>query len=289
VGGILRRMFAVGHDVSDRNNAMSWKEAVKKRFSVSTDANKWDQMYERDTEKLDEHFFRLRRDFTVDFIVNNYDKRAKLCDLGCGAGPVTFELLRKGYDITGLDYSLDMLNNAARRIGSGQIYGKPLINGNCEALPLGNDVFDCVACLGVISYVEHYENIIKEIFRVLKPGGIVLVTFRNKYNLLMNDPIVLARFLAKKILFRPEEKQEFEIGQYLCSREVQAVIESNGFDFLDFKGIGFGPFNLRYRQLFSDKTSIKISQFISGLADKLHAEFVYRLASDVNILLFRKP
>jgi ubiquinone/menaquinone biosynthesis C-methylase UbiE len=202
-------------------------------------------MYERDTEKLDEHFFRLRRDFTVDFIVNNYDKRAKLCDLGCGAGPVTFELLRKGYDINGLDYSLDMLDNATRRLGAGQIYGKPLINGNCEALPFGDDVFDCVACLGVISYVEHSENIIKEIFRILKPGGIVLVSFRYKYNLVMNDPIVLAKLPARKILFRREEKQEFAIGQYLGSPEVQAVIESNG---LAHSALGTGNWSVTRHQ-----------------------------------------
>ena len=268
---------------------MSWKDAVKKRFSVSDDANKWNQMYEQDTEKLDEHFFRLRRDFTVDFIVNRFNKQAKLCDIGCGAGPVTFELLRRGYDITGLDYSRDMLDNAARRLVSGQIPDKPLINGNCEALPFRDNAFDCVACLGVISYVEHYENIIKEIFRVLKPDGIVLLSFRSKNNLIMNDPIVLVKSLAKKLSFRRGEEQKFEIGQYLNSREVQAKVISNGFDFLGFKGIGFGPFSIKYRQLFTDKTSIKLSQYISGLADTLKAEFVFKLASDVNILLFRKP
>lgn len=268
---------------------MTWKDDVKTRFSVAQDARKWDQMYEQDTEKLDEHIFRLRRDFTVDFIVNNYAKDAKLCDLGCGAGPVIFQMLSRGYDMVGLDYSGDMLGNAAKRLGAGQIPNKPLINGNCELLPFGDGIFDCVVCLGVISYVENYGNIINEIFRVLKPGGTVLVSFRNKYNLIMNDPIVLLRSLAKKLSLMSEKKNGFEIGQYLRAREVQALIESKGFDYLDFRGIGFGPFSIRHRQLFSDKTSIKISQFISSLADKLNAEFVYRLASDVHILIFRKP
>ena len=268
---------------------MSWKDDVRKRFSVTTDAKKWDQMYEQDTEKLDEHIFRLRRDFTVDFIVNNYDERAKLCDLGCGAGPVIFQMLSRGYDMVGLDYSGDMLGNAANRLSAGQIRNKPLINGNCELLPFGDSIFDCVVCLGVISYVENYENIIKEIFRVLKPGGTVLVSFRSKYNLIMNDLIVSLLSLAKKVLFMGEKKNGFEIGQYLSAREVQALIKSKGFAFLDFRGIGFGPFSIKHKRLFSDKTSIKISQYISSLADKLNAEFVYRLASDVNILIFRKP
>ena len=268
---------------------MSWKDDVKKRFSVTTDAKKWDQMYEQDTEKLDEHIFRLRRDFTVDFIVNNYDKQAKLCDLGCGAGPVIFQMLSRGYDMVGLDYSRDMLDNAANRLSSGNIRDKPLINANCELLPFGDGMFDCVVCLGVISYVENYENIFKEIFRVLKPGGTVLLSFRNKYNLIMNDPIVLLKTSVRKILFMREKKKGFEIGQYLSAREVQTLLKSNGFDFLDFKGIGFGPFSFKYKQLFSDKTSIKISQFISALADNLHAGFVFKLASDVNILICRKP
>ena len=100
---------------------MGWKDDVINRFSGEQDADKWNLMYAADTDNLDDHNYRLRRDYTVDYIVNNYDKTAKLCDVGCGAGPVTFEMLRRGYDIVGLDYSKDMLDNAAKRLADGRL------------------------------------------------------------------------------------------------------------------------------------------------------------------------
>ena len=187
---------------------MSWKEEVKVRFSQQDAAQKWDLMYETDTVSLDEDCFRLRRDYTVDYLVSNFDQNTPICDLGCGAGPVTFEMLKRGYNVVGLDYSIDMLSNAKRRLIAGGISGRPLINSNAETLPFQDEMFDCVVCLGVISYVENYENIIKEIHRVLRPGGTVVISFRNKYNLVSNDPVALTKFLAKKLLVSHEHARK---------------------------------------------------------------------------------
>ncbi|MGD2137795.1 MAG: class I SAM-dependent methyltransferase [Gammaproteobacteria bacterium] len=267
---------------------MGWKDDVINRFSGEQDADKWDRMYAADTANLDDHNYRLRRNYTVDYLVNHYDTTAKICDVGCGAGPVTYEMLRRGYDIVGLDYSRDMLDNAARRLAAGQLDRKPLINGNSEFLPFEDDVFDCVVCLGVISYVEHYENIVREIHRILKPGGRALISFRSRGNLLVSDPVYLGYSLAKRLVSL-RRKRPFEIGHHMRAAEVRARARDSGFVYTGFKGIGFGPFSLAHRHLFSGRTSIRISDFITRQADRLKAEFLFRLATDVNILLFRKP
>ena len=151
-------------------------------------------------------------------------------------------------------------------------------------------MFDCVVCLGVISYVENYENIIKEIFRILKPGGTVVLSFRNKYNLLANDPIALSKHLMKQMLItlKLRKPDKFRIGHYMVSREVSGLIKSNGFEFQSFKGIGFGPYAFWHRRLFRENVSIKISSFITQLASKLRAGFAFKLGTDVNILIFKK-
>lgn len=266
---------------------MAWKDDVTERFSIAQDAKKWDQMYARDTDNLDDHIFRLRRDYTVEYLVNHYGVEAQLCDVGCGAGPVTYEMLRRGYDIVGLDYSRDMLENAAKRLVDGQLDRKPLINCNSEALPFEDGVFDGVVCLGVISYVEHYENIIKEIHRILKPGGTVLISFRSRSNLLANDPVFLVHDVLKRP-FAARRTRPFKIGHYMRTREVRELIEANGFVCTDFKGIGFGPYSVAHKPLFSASTSIKLSDAITRLAGRLKAGFLFRIATDVNILIFRK-
>ena len=72
-------------------------------------------MYEEETKNLADEHFRVRRNFTVDYILGRFDKAASICDLGCGAGPVTVDLITHGYRVVGVDYSFDMLENARRR------------------------------------------------------------------------------------------------------------------------------------------------------------------------------
>ena len=73
---------------------------------------KWDRMYEEETSSLEDENYRLRRNYTVDHIINSFDKSVQICDLGCGAGPVTYEMLKRGYNIVGLDY---LHRHAAKR------------------------------------------------------------------------------------------------------------------------------------------------------------------------------
>lgn len=266
---------------------MSLKDEVVDRFSSRQDAGKWDEMYARDTDSLADHCFRSRRDYAVGYLATHYGKEAQICDIGCGAGPVTYAMLRQGYDIVGLDFSTDMLKNAAKRLSTGGVRRRPLINANCESLPFSDASFDCVVCLGVISYVEHYENILREIYRVLKPGGTVLLSYRSRSNLLANDPVFLLYDLLKRP-FIARKKRPFVIGHYMRPREVRRSVEAAGFVCTAFKGIGFGPYSIAHKKLFSARTSIRISEAISRMATRLNAGFLFRIAADVNILVCSK-
>ena len=269
---------------------MGWSEEVKERFSSREDATKWDQMYEDDAATVEEEFFRRRRDFTVEYVSQNFAESAKILDLGCGAAPVTYEMLKRGYDIVGADYSFDMLSNAQRRLKAGGISRLPLVNSNGETLPFADAHFDCVVCLGVISYVEGYENIIKDIRRVLKPGGTAIISYRNKRNLFCSDPVSLAKHFVKKLLIAVSLRgpDKFRIGRYMLLEEVRETIERNGLKLQFFKGIGFGPFSVWDQQLFSVSKAIKINNFITSVADKSGFEFWFKTAADVHVLVYKK-
>jgi len=269
---------------------MSWSEEVKVRFSDQEDAAKWDRMYEGNAATLEEEFFRLRRDFTVDYLTDKFDKAVPIFDLGCGAAPVTYEMLKRGHNIVGADYSLDMLMNATRRLMAGGVSERPLVNSNGETLPFQDEMFECVVCLGVISYVENYENVIKEINRVLKPGGTVIISFRSKYNLLSNDPVSLFKNIVKNVLIKLKLRRpdKFRIGHYMVCSEVMHTIQSNGFEFETFKGIGFGPYSVWGNKFLSVKNAIKFSSFITRTAERFGFGYLFKIASDVNILIYTK-
>lgn len=269
---------------------MNWKSDVKQRFSQAQDAGKWDDMYNKETENLEDAIFRQRRNATIEFIQKNYGTDAEICDIGCGAGPVTYELLRIGYTPFALDFSEDMLKNAKKRINTLNNVGCPLINGNSESLPFPDNYFDCVVCLGVISYVEHYENIIKEIERILKPGGTSIVTYRNSNNLILNDPVVIAKEFVKYItgMKKREEQPPFTIGHYMQYDEVLTTTKQAGLTLIDFKSMGFGPYHFNYKKLFSETTSIRIDRNLSRFFNVLPIKFFQKLANDVHMLFLRK-
>jgi ubiquinone/menaquinone biosynthesis C-methylase UbiE len=266
---------------------MAWKEDVRSRFSPQEDSVKWDRMYGEETENLEDEFFRLRRDFTVAYVAAHYGTDAAICDLGCGAGPVISVLLERGYDPVGLDYSADMLRNAATRIATGTPGRRPLARSDIQALPLRDESFDCAICLGVISYVEHYENIIREIRRILKPGGTAIVTYRNEKNLVVSDPVGPFRYAAKKTLRALGlASRTFRIGHYMSFKEVRRALQRNGLTVEAFEGIGFGPLRLNNRPLLSEKTSLKIHRALARWMEG--AEFPFRIGADVHIFVVRK-
>ncbi len=54
---------------------------------------------------------------------------------------------------------------------------------NTEPLPYGDNEFDLVTCTEVIEHIEHYRRTIREIYRVLRPGGILVLSTPNVLSL----------------------------------------------------------------------------------------------------------
>lgn len=106
-------------------------------------------------------------------------------DIGCGSGVYTEELLRLGYDTTGMDLSAEMIE-ASRRRFTGLTRNGPsvhLLTGDIEHLPFEDASFDLVLCVGVLGYLIEDEQAIREMARVTKPGGHVVVNVTNAFSL----------------------------------------------------------------------------------------------------------
>lgn len=265
---------------------------VRRRFSNEDSAGKWCRMYETETELLDEANYRQRRDIAVASVLARLGPGERVLDLGCGAGPVLVELRRRGIRASGLDYSEDMLANARRRLRAEGLDDGDLLAGDCRHAPWPDATFDVILCLGVISYVEHYEAIIAEADRLLKPGGTLLISFRNVFNPIFSDPVATARHVARRLLspllgaVRPEP---FVIGRFMDHREVTRQIEARGFVCVDFFGIGFGPFRIAGRRLFNERQSIEISRRLSAAAVRFGIRRPLRWLTDVSLWVYRKP
>ena len=91
-------------------------------------------------------------------------------DVACGTGDMVLELQKHGCTVTGVDLSEEMLSIAKRKVENGQWE-----IADAEHLPFPDDSFDAVTCaFGVRNFV-HLEQGLKEMLRVLKPGGRMVI------------------------------------------------------------------------------------------------------------------
>jgi demethylmenaquinone methyltransferase/2-methoxy-6-polyprenyl-1,4-benzoquinol methylase len=90
-------------------------------------------------------------------------------DVATGTGLVAAELLRQGFDVTGVDQSPEMLAIARRRFGA----RVRLIDASAQALPVDSGSFDHLTFTYLLRYVPDPPATLAELARVVRPGGIV--------------------------------------------------------------------------------------------------------------------
>lgn len=96
----------------------------------------------------------------------------KILDVGCGTGRHAIRMAEAGAEVTGVDFSLKMLE-VARKKAAG--LGVKFMHSDLNAIPL-DEPFDMVVCSLVLNHVEDLRSAMKEIARLTKVGGRVLIS-----------------------------------------------------------------------------------------------------------------
>jgi SAM-dependent methyltransferase len=95
----------------------------------------------------------------------------RVLEVGCGSAPCSRWLARQGADPVALDLSAGMLRHAAAS-NAATGTGVPLVQAGAERLPFADGAFD-LACsaFGAVPFVAEPERVMREVARVLRPGG----------------------------------------------------------------------------------------------------------------------
>jgi 2-polyprenyl-3-methyl-5-hydroxy-6-metoxy-1,4-benzoquinol methylase len=128
----------------------------------------------------------------LDRIMNRYeiDKRRRIIadvllpgpldglhvlDAGCGSGLFTADLVARGAEVTSIDIGRGLVQEARKKAPAAS-----LAQSSLQAIGFASGTFDAVLCTEVIEHTPDPRLSLGELFRVLKPGGTLVVTVPNR-------------------------------------------------------------------------------------------------------------
>jgi len=224
-------MESIGQKVDLWTN--EWKE-----LSIKSEIGMWD-------------YFGLRP-----WILKYTPRYGEVLEAGCGLGRYNFYLSHFGIDICGLDFSeetIDHLNNWQKKNG----YNLKFITGDVKNLPFKDNSLSGYLSFGVIEHFkEGPKEVLDEVYRVLRPGGIAIITTPNKsWNVKRNVLKRKIKHLIKKIIgikvipepffqyeYTPDQLKKFMHESNLFSLEISGSDYLYSFtEYGNFKGNNIHP------------------------------------------------
>ena len=146
-------------------------DAVLEYFDRTADG--YAEAYTRGTNSG--YSFRIRKQRVLEL----FDKPGgKVLDVGCGPGVIVDELVHgAGCEFWGVDVSPLMIDAATQRF---RTYPRThFVVGGVTPLDFPAETFDAVIAMGLLEYLDDPELVAREMYRVLKPGGTLIVTVPN--------------------------------------------------------------------------------------------------------------
>lgn len=126
-------------------------------------------------EKEDAHFWFWSRTRIIESFIKRHisidpGTEAKFCEVGCGTGLLSKQLVKKGYRVSCCDLFFEGLLFARER-GSGDEY----FQCNLLEFPFFNE-FDVILACDVLEHIAEDTNALSQLFEALKPGGYCIIT-----------------------------------------------------------------------------------------------------------------
>jgi len=134
---------------------------------------------------------RLR--LTMEAVVERLgSRRGHLVDLGCGGGELCAHAAGLGFEVTGVDIAGGMIEEAEgrrRTLSEAVLRRLQLREGDALASGLPAGDADAVTAIGLVEYLDTDDGFFREAARLLRPGGVLVVSCRNRlFNLAsLND------------------------------------------------------------------------------------------------------
>jgi D-aspartate ligase len=185
---------------------------------------------------------------------------ARVLEVGCGAGLAAVALAARGFEVDATDPVPSMLERARERAEAGGVSGKLRVHPmDVHALDFEDETFDLALALGVVPWLHSPLDGLRELVRVLKPQGYLVVSADNRIRLThLLDPrtnpwLASSRQAAKEAFSRlgvPHPSRGSTPPSNVHSpSEFDFLLDAAGFETVSSQTLGFGPFTFWNHEL----------------------------------------
>jgi ubiquinone biosynthesis O-methyltransferase len=154
----------------------------------------------------------------------------KILDIGCGDGEFALELAKRGAVVTGIDAAAAMIDTAKRRASQHNVDITFQV-AMAEQLPFPDERFDVVTAITILCFVEDAKPVFREIARVLKPGGRLIIGELGKWS----------TWAAARRIRAWMGSQLWRRGRFRTANELRALAAQSGLTVESVRGAIYYP------------------------------------------------
>lgn len=212
------------------------------------------------------------------------ESHLRILDAGCGAGIYMRELIKSGHEVLGVDQSVTMAQEACDSADNGASRRAHCLLADVESLPIKEGIFDAVLCVGVLQYLKKDGVALKELSRVARTGGIIIVTLPNLLRLhVLFDPYYYLEAAIRTVLrftktgvsrSHPDmDPLTFRSNRTFWNRrysygQLDPVFREAGLSKLRVESVAFAPFTIWQKEIFSQHLSSRLSRKLHSWSKK---------------------
>ena len=254
--------------------ARAHQRRVDAHFAVA--APYWHKVY--DEQSVDGDRYRVRRARALRLAAALGAMHGPhVLEIGCGAGGATVALARQGHVVHAVDTAPEMLaltGRAARAAGVEE--NVVLVSADARALPFAEDTFGIAVVLGVVPWLPAVTPMLRELRRVLRPAGHLIITADNRWRLnhlldpRLAPPLAPLRARARVAIDGVRTRLGRSPGirwRTHSIREFDRELRASGLEPVTGSTLGFGPFSFAGIGLFSERTGVRIQRALQRCAD----------------------
>jgi ubiquinone/menaquinone biosynthesis C-methylase UbiE len=260
------------YEKEDSSQADVQQGGVQQHVNAHFDstATYWDGVYRGDS--LQGVIYQDRQAAVLDYVdAAALPSESRVLEIGCGAGHLTMELAERGFHVDAVDASPAMVDATGGRAAERGLSERVAVGvADVHALPFGSSEFDMVVAVGVIPWLHSPDSAVREMARVLRPGGQLVLTADNRARLVsFTDPrAMLALSPLKRALVRLRRRRGVATSRLDYPRTIDRLLLQSALRPLKRRTVGFGPLSFMGWMFLDERRSIRVNGRLQALANR---------------------